>query len=248
MAEPVDTPRRKLTGAMVPALAAAGLAALGALLIVGRNGEDHAAAAPTSCILENADAVGGPIDLVDPNGARVTQADFAGHPTLVYFGFAHCPDVCPTSMYSVAEALARDDSYDLQTVLITVDPERDTPQVMGAYASTNGFPPGLVGLSGTPAQVDAAKRAFQVYASRAQESQPGVYNVDHSSLLYVVDSNWRTVSIIPTMTRNAPGAPMLPTPVEQISACIAAGLERAPPDYGKRTAPDAWRPRKPPLR
>lgn len=231
MNEPVDTPRRNLTGAIVPALAAAGLAALGALVLVSRNGAEptvqHTDLGP--CILENADGVGGPIELLDGNGARVTQADFAGEPAVLYFGFTHCPDVCPGTMYALAEALALDNGYDVQPILVTVDPARDTPEVMGAYASTSGFPPGLVGLSGSEAQIDAAKRAFQVYASRAQGNEDGSYNVDHSSLLYVVDAQWRTVSIIPTMARADPSDPRSPfvaTPPRQLAACIAAGLER----------------------
>jgi protein SCO1/2 len=108
MAEPVETPRRNLTGAVVPALAVAGLAAIGAMLLVGTTGNGaKQAALPRDCILENADGVGGPIDLVDSNGARVTQADFAGEPAVIYFGFTHCPDICPTSMYALGEALAR---------------------------------------------------------------------------------------------------------------------------------------------
>jgi len=234
MAEPVETPRRNLTGAIVPALAAAGLAALGAIMLVGRNGDERAAQAADlgPCIIENADAVGGPIELLDSNGARVTQADFAGQPAVIYFGFTHCPDVCPTTMYTLAEALALEGAYDVQPVLVTVDPARDTPEVMGAYAATNGFPAGLIGLSGSQAQIDAAKRAFRVYAAQApvQGAPEGTYNVDHSSLLYVVDANWRTVSIIPTMARadaSDPRSPMVATPPAQISACIAAGLEQA---------------------
>ncbi|HYD88440.1 MAG TPA: SCO family protein [Vitreimonas sp.] len=234
MAEPVETPRRNLTGAIVPALAAAGLAALAALVLAGRNSEEKTAQAGNlgPCIIEHADAVGGPIELLDSNGARVTQADFAGQPAVIYFGFTHCPDVCPTTMYAVGEALARDDSYDVQPILITVDPERDTPAVMGAYVRTGGFPAGLVGLSGSPAQIDAAVRAFRVYASRADipGAPEGTYNVDHSSFLYVMDAQWNTVAIMPTMSRadpNDPRSPMVAAPVEQISACIAAGLERA---------------------
>ena len=74
-----------------------------------------------------------------------TQADFAGEPAVIYFGFTHCPDICPTSMYTLAEALAEPDGYDVQPILITVDPERDTPARMGEYTRTQGFPPGLVG-------------------------------------------------------------------------------------------------------
>ncbi len=232
MAEPVETPRRNLTGAVVPAVAVAGLAALGAMLLVGTNGDGaKQAAVPRDCIMRNADAVGGPIDLVDSNSARVTQTDFAGEAAVVYFGFTHCPDICPTSMYALAEALAEPGGYDVQPILITVDPERDTPQRMGEYARTEGFPPGLVGLSGTQAQVNAAASAFQVHHGKVEipGAPADVYNVDHSSLLYVLDRNWRTVSIIQTMNRADamdPSSPLVPVSPETIATCIAAGLER----------------------
>jgi protein SCO1/2 len=190
------------------------------------------ASAPVEgCILENADALNGPIDLIDVNGARVTQADFSGQPTVIYFGFTHCPDVCPTTMYSVAQALEQEDSYDVQAILITVDPARDTPEVMRAYAATEGFPRGLAALTGSQEQVDAAKNAFHVYANRSviPGAPADVYNVDHSSLLYVLDGQWRTVAAVATMARadpNDPRSPMVATPPEQLAACIAHGLER----------------------
>jgi protein SCO1/2 len=220
MNEPVETPRRRLTGAVVPALAAALLAAFTALLLVGRNGGEKSTATPVveNCILEGADAVGGPIELQDANGARVTQADFAGEPAVIYFGFTHCPDICPTSMYTLAEAQALPGGYDVQPILISLDPERDTPAVMGQYARTDGFPSGLVGLTGSRAQVDAAKAAFHVYSARAEiaGAPADIYNVDHSSFLYVVDGAWRTRAIVNTARANP----------EQTAACIAAGLER----------------------
>ncbi|MGD9980167.1 MAG: SCO family protein [Hyphomonadaceae bacterium] len=233
MAEPVETPRRNLTGAVVPGLALAGLAAVGAMWLVGANGigGKQAAVAPRDCILENADAIGGPIDLVDVNGARVTQADFAGEAAVIYFGFTHCPDVCPTSMYALAEALTLEGGYDVQPILITVDPERDTPERMREYSQTDGFPDHLAGLTGSRAQVDAAARAFQVYHGKAEipGAPADAYNVDHSSLLYVVDGNWRTVSAMQTMRRTDPmnpQSPMVPAAPGDIAACIAAGLER----------------------
>ena len=216
----------------MPALAVAGLAAIGAMLLVGTTGTGtKQAALPRDCIVENADGVGGPIDLVDSNGTRITQADFAGEPAVIYFGFTNCPDICPTSMYALGEALAAPGGYDVQPILVTVDPERDTPARMGEYARTNGFPPGLVGLSGTREQVDAAARSFQVHHSRSPiaGAPVNVYNVDHSSLLYVLDRNWRTVSIIQTMNRADPmdpSSPLVPVAPETIQACIAAGLER----------------------
>ena len=201
----------------MPAIAAAILAALAALLLVGRGGGAKAPEVVENCILEGAEEVGGPIELVDANGARVTQADFSGEPAVLYFGFTHCPDVCPTSMYMLAEALAAPGGYDVQPVLISLDPERDTPIIIGQYARTDGFPAGLMGLTGSRAQVDAAKAAFHVYSARADiEGAPeGAYNVDHSSFLYVLDRRWRTRAIVNTLRA---------TP-EQTAACIAAGLE-----------------------
>jgi protein SCO1/2 len=235
MGDPPETPRRNLTGAVIPAVAAAALAAVGAIFMVGVNGQGRTAeAAPQGCILEGADAIGGPIDLVDENGARVTQADFAGQPAVIYFGFTNCPDVCPTSMYAIAEALRQPGGYDLQPIMITVDPARDTPQRMRDYTATEGVPAGLVGLTGSRQQVDAALSAFHAYGSSqppAAGSPANVYNVDHTSFLYVVDGGWRTVAVMPTITRERPEDPTSPVvaaPVGDIAACIAAGLERRP--------------------
>lgn len=214
-----ETARRRLTGAVVPAVAAAALAGVASLAIVGLNEQGKDRAPPENCILEGADAVGGPIELVDSAGRTVTQANFAGEPAVVFFGFTHCPDVCPTAMYTLAEALAQPGSFDVRTVLISVDPERDTPAAMGAYSATAGFPHGLVGLTGSAAQVDAAELAFRVYSAKAPISgaDAQTYNVDHSALAYVMDGAWRTRAIIRTT-----GA----TP-EQYAACIAAGLDGA---------------------
>lgn len=216
----------------MPALAAAALAAVGAIVLVGVNGDGGAAIPPPNCIIEGASDVGGPIDLVDQNGSHVTQADFAGQPAVIYFGFTNCPDVCPTSMYAVAEAMAQPGGYDLQPILISVDPTRDTPERMRQYTSTEGFPAGLIGLTGSQRQVDGALSAFHAYG-RAQAPAAGapanVYNVDHTSFLYVMDGGWRTVAIIPTTRRERPDdptSPVIAAPVEDIAACISAGLSQ----------------------
>jgi protein SCO1/2 len=215
MNEPVETLRRRLTAAL--------LAALAVMLLVARNGGDEKSASNDvsmeNCILRNADAVNGAIELQDSNGALVTEADFAGQPAVLYFGFTNCPDICPTSMYLLAAAQALPGGYDVQPVLVSVDPTRDTPEVMGLYARTEGFPAGLVGLTGSQAQIDAAKRAFQVHAARADipGAPEGVYNVDHTSFFYVLDGQWRTRSIVRAHSGVTP---------EQVAACIAAGLER----------------------
>lgn len=233
MSEPVETPRRNLTNAALPALAAAALAGLGVLVLVGQGRVDNGPpAAIPNCILEGADGVGGPIDLVDHNGARVTQADFAGEPAILYFGFTHCPDVCPISMNLLNEALQQPGGYDVQTVLISLDPERDTPRVLRDYVATAGFPPGLIGLTGTPAQVAAATEAFQVYSARAG-GDPTTYAIDHTSMIYVLDRQWHTVAMMPTVARSDganTASAVVGAPVGDLAACIGAGLERSRSD------------------
>jgi protein SCO1/2 len=210
-----------LTGAVIPAVAAAAVAAAAALAMVAINNRGQQQVAegpPENCILEGADEVGGPIELTDAAGRTVTQANFAGEPVVLYFGFTHCPDICPTTMYTLAEALAAPDAYDVRTALITVDPERDSPQSMAAYVATEGFPAGLVGLTGTVAQVDAVKRAFRVYSARVEQAGAiDGYTVDHTSLAYVMDGDWHTRAIIRT-TGASP---------EQVAHCIAIGLDAA---------------------
>jgi len=214
---PTEKPRLDITGAIVPALAAAVAAGIGMLFLVGRMPE-ATTPPPENCILQGAEQVGGPIALVDTHGVRVTQADFHQQPAILYFGYTHCPDVCPTTMYALAQALAAPGGYDIQPVLITVDPQRDTPQVLGEYVRTNGFPSGLEGLTGSAAQVQAGEAAFRVYSHvQPVEGAPAdAYNVDHTSFLYVMDGQWRTRAIV----NSAQATPA------QIAQCIAAGLSR----------------------
>lgn len=212
----LEQPRRKLTGAIVPALAVAALAGLAALFVVGQqNPLVSASAVPAGCILDGLSQMGGPISLVDQNRQPVTQADFSSGPTVVYFGFTHCPDICPTTLAALGEAQAMEGGYDAQTVMITLDPERDTPDMLKDYVQTAGFPAGLAGLSGTPEQVQAAAHAFRVAYRRAPiEGDPDAYNVDHSSFIYVMDSSWKTAAAMSTIGK---------TPAE-IAACVSAAL------------------------
>ena len=200
----------------MPGVAAAALAAVLALVVVGQNSAQRPVS--TDCVLSGADAMGGPISLVDTNGAPVTQADFKDQPSIVYFGFTHCPDTCPTTMYALAQALRQPGGYDIQPIMITVDPARDTPAILRQYVHSGGFPTGLVGLTGTQAQTDAAATAFKVFhQNRPIEGAPAdTYNVDHSSLLYVLDKQWRTRAVINSVHASP----------SDIAQCIAAGLER----------------------
>ena len=141
-------------------------------------------------------SIGGAFALTDQNGIRRSQADFAGRPLLVYFGFTYCPDVCPTAldiMGGALDALQQRDAiaYErLQPVFISVDPARDTPPVLRDYLAY--FHPRLSGLTGSQAEIDAVKSAFKIYAARgAAEDENGNYNVDHSSFFYLMDENNR---------------------------------------------------------
>ena len=141
-------------------------------------------------------SIGGAFALTDQNGIRRSQADFAGRPLLVYFGFTYCPDVCPTAldiMGGALDALQQRDAiaYErLQPVFISVDPARDTPRVLRDYLAY--FHPRLSGLTGSQADIDAIKSAFKIYAARgAAEDENGNYNVDHSSFFYLMDENNR---------------------------------------------------------
>ena len=141
-------------------------------------------------------SIGGAFALTDQNGIRRSQADFAGRPLLVYFGFTYCPDVCPTAldiMGGALDALQQRDAiaYErLQPVFISVDPARDTPPVLRDYLAY--FHPRLSGLTGSQADIDAVKSAFKIYAARgAAQDENGNYNVDHSSFFYLMDENNR---------------------------------------------------------
>lgn len=126
-------------------------------------------------------------DLVDHHGNRVTEEDFAGRWQLVFFGFTYCPDVCPTTLATIAEVLDTlgTDADQVAPLFITVDPERDTPAVMAEYVAV--FHPKLIGLTGTPEQIEAAAKSFRVYYAKAEEAgAPDGYLMAHSGYIYLM--------------------------------------------------------------
>jgi protein SCO1/2 len=135
--------------------------------------------------------LGGPFSLVDHTGRAVTEADFAGRFLLVYFGFTYCPDVCPTELGTIAAALdaLEDQGARVTPVLITVDPERDTPEALADYVSR--FHPRMVGLTGTPQQIAAVARAYRVFYAKVNRPEMTQYLVDHSSFIYLVGPDAR---------------------------------------------------------
>jgi len=147
-----------------------------------------------------AGAIGGPFQLVDQNGKTVTEADLRGKWSLIYFGYTHCPDACPTALNDISIALselgAKRDQ--VRPVFITVDPERDTPKVLKDYVTAFDAP--IVGLTGTPEQVAKAAKGYRVYFAKHPEPG-GDYSMDHSSVIYVMDPEGRfTASFAPDST------------------------------------------------
>jgi len=138
-------------------------------------------------------AVGGPFHLEDQNGRPVSDEDMKGRPFLVFFGFTHCPDVCPTTLFDISEVLKRlgKDADRTGAIFITVDPERDTPAVLKDYLSN--FDPHLRGLTGDASAVEAALRAYRVYAKKVPLSG-GDYTMDHTAVVYLMDKDGRFVA------------------------------------------------------
>lgn len=133
----------------------------------------------------NRSLVGGPFALEDGSGKTITGKTFRGRPFLVYFGYTHCPDVCPTELARISDALAVMSDKAVPALFITVDPERDTPKVMQEYASS--FGPHVLGLSGSPQQIGAVEKEFRVFARKGKVESDGSYSMDHSSIVYLMD-------------------------------------------------------------
>lgn len=133
-------------------------------------------------------SVGGPFRLVDQTGAPVTEAALKGKPSLIFFGFTHCPDICPTALFELSEIFTAlgPDADKLQAFFVTVDPERDTPEALKAYLSS--FAPQLRALTGTPAEIDAIKKEYRVY-SRKVPLDGGDYTMDHTAVIYLMDKS-----------------------------------------------------------
>jgi protein SCO1/2 len=131
-------------------------------------------------------AIGGPMSLVNGDGQTVTDAEIFTKPTLLYFGYTFCPDVCPTELQTVAAALERLGplAERVAPLFITIDPERDTPAAVGEYVKL--FDERIVGLSGSKEQVAAAAKAYRVYFARARSKDATDYLMDHSSFIYLV--------------------------------------------------------------
>ncbi len=142
--------------------------------------------APEGTRTEGKALIGGPFSLVDTNGKRVTDGDFRGKLMLVFFGYTHCPDVCPTEMQNMTEVMDKlgADASQVAPIFISVDPARDTPESLSAYVKN--FSPRITGLTGSVDEVASAAKAYRVYFRKAEGGSDD-YTVDHSVFVYLMD-------------------------------------------------------------
>ncbi len=180
---------RWLTGAAVGVVLAAGIGA--AVIAVW----PRPTVAPVGSASAPALRLGGPFALIDQDGRPVTDRDFLGKPTVIYFGFTYCPEACPTTLAHLATWMrALGPGADrLNVVFISIDPERDTPAKLKAYLSA--FDPRFRGLTGSPQAVAEAAHQFNVYFNKVP-LQDGSYTVDHSTTLYLMDAQGHFVEPI----------------------------------------------------
>jgi protein SCO1 len=146
--------------------------------------------------VQSSTKIGGPFTLVDDTGAQVTDAALKGRPTVMYFGYTFCPEICPTTLTELAQwmQLLGPDADKLNYVFVTVDPERDTPKVMHDYVSA--FDPRIRGFTGTPDQITKVTSEYRVYYKRIPTSDGG-YVIDHTAGIYLMDPTIRFFGFIP---------------------------------------------------
>lgn len=159
--------------------------------------------------------IGGDFTLVNSAGQTVRWDDFAGRYRIVYFGYAYCPDICPTDMQRVAQAMKAlkaedpDTASKVQVMFITIDPERDTQAVVGEF--TGAFADDIIGLTGTPEQIAAAAKTFRVFYQKGEAVEGGGYLVDHTNIVYLFGPE---------------GEPLATLPADQGADAVAAEITR----------------------
>jgi protein SCO1/2 len=179
-----------------------GAALAAALMVTGCGGSSSSGSAP----LEGA-AIGGPFTLVNSEGETVRWDDFDGQYRMLYFGYAYCPDVCPFDLQRMMQGYRQfaaeepDLAAEVQPIFVTIDPERDTPEVVGEF--TAAFGDELVGLTGTPEQVEQAAKAFSVYYNKGEVSEGGGYLMDHSRAAFLMGREGEPIALLPVEASGA---------------------------------------------
>jgi cytochrome oxidase Cu insertion factor (SCO1/SenC/PrrC family) len=142
-----------------------------------------------------AENFGGPFTLTDYAGHTVTDKDFSGRYRLIYFGFTYCPAICPTELAKISQTmkLLGDDADKITPMFITIDPERDTPDVVAKYVTM--FDPRFVGLTGTPEQIKQVAGEYKIYFAKVEDPALTDYTMDHSSFIYFMDPDDNLLAI-----------------------------------------------------
>jgi len=146
--------------------------------------------------------IGGPFELIGAEGKTVRWSDFDGQYRIVYFGYAYCPDICPTDVQRMSQGLRKFEQEEpglgakIQPIFITIDPERDTAAVVSEFIAN--FHPRLIGLTGTPDQIKAAADAFRVFYSKGETPESGNYLMDHSAITYLFGPDGKPIATLPT--------------------------------------------------
>lgn len=182
-------PRRSILLFAGVCIAVAAVLAVGTIVVV----TNRDAAGPASRLITSTGqaAVGGPFQLVNQDGQAVDQTLLDGRWSLVFFGFTYCPDYCPTTlaMLEATKQALGERADEVQIVFISVDPERDTPRALKDYLSSDGFPEGVVGLTGSPAQVRSAADAYRAVYEKVGEGE--AYTMNHSLTIYLMGPDGR---------------------------------------------------------
>jgi len=208
-----------LKGWRGPALLAAILAVAGAAYFYLRDdvpaGSNRAGAARLmNELMSGKGSVGGPFTLTDQDGGRRSLSDFRGKLVLLYFGFTYCPDVCPTDLMAVGNLVRSlgPEGDQLQPVFVTLDPERDTRDILRAYA--NSFHPRFISLSGTEDEIRRVATSYKVFFEKVRPPGTGTYFIDHSAYVFLLDRDGRFITLFP------PG-----TPQERMAVMVREQLQ-----------------------
>ena len=217
------------------AISAAGLAAasLIVLWILGGFGRLSADVSPS------ADTIGGSFQLTGADGQRVSDRDFRGKWLLVYFGYTHCPDICPTTLLDISQTLGLlgDDAARFQPLFISIDPERDTPQVVGEYVKE--FDDRIIGLAGTPEEIASAAKAYRVFYAKEEGTDANNYLMQHSAFVYVMGPDGRYVTLLSPLEGQTPD--VMANRLRELVNPVTAGQISSPTSAGP--APSAARER-----
>ena len=184
-------------------MAGAGIALLVVGFLLGGGvavaAEQPSAAQMMDDLMYGRGTVGGPFTLADATGRRRSSSEFRGKLMIVYFGYTYCPDVCPTDVMAISEALRALGSaaQDIQPVFITIDPERDTPLLADYLAA---FHPGFVGLTGSPDEIRAVAHSYKAFYARVPDAPGGDYSIDHTGVIYLMGRNGEYLGFMPPQT------------------------------------------------